>query len=185
MIQPDISVINDQMELVVEPDHVSQLCWNDAERDWEYLVHWKDQSSHEATWESYATLVNQFPDFHLGDKVALLHGGIARPPVMQVYHRKRKKDITAPMSEIKEYKEDDKIFNPAPPALSSAGETDWKMKTAVSTPTNAVTAKATLGREDITPRNSSSLDKINKWEVQAASTINDQPRIIRLTSISG
>ncbi|TYK12527.1 ty3-gypsy retrotransposon protein [Cucumis melo var. makuwa] len=168
MIQPDISVINDQMELVVEPDHVSQLCWNDAERDWEYLVHWKDQSSHEATWESYATLVNQFPDFHLGDKVALLHG-----------------DITAPMSEIKEYKEDDKIFNPAPPALSSAGETDWKMKTAVSTPTNAVTAKATLGREDITPRNSSSLDKINKWEVQAASTINDQPRIIRLTSISG
>ncbi|KAA0025655.1 Transposon Ty3-I Gag-Pol polyprotein [Cucumis melo var. makuwa] len=91
MIQPDISVISDQMELVVEPDHVSQLRWNDAERDWEYLVHWKDQSSHEATWESYATLVNQFPDFHLGDKVALLHGGIARPPAMQVYHRKRKK----------------------------------------------------------------------------------------------
>ncbi|KAA0045700.1 ty3-gypsy retrotransposon protein [Cucumis melo var. makuwa] len=30
-------------------DHVSQLRWNDAERDWEYLVHWKDQPSHEAT----------------------------------------------------------------------------------------------------------------------------------------
>ncbi|KAA0056796.1 ty3-gypsy retrotransposon protein [Cucumis melo var. makuwa] len=84
-------MINDQMELVVEPDHVSQLRWNDAERDWEYLVHWKDQPDHEATWESYATLVNQFLDFHLGDKVALLHGGIARPPVTQVYHRKRKK----------------------------------------------------------------------------------------------
>ncbi|KAL0541182.1 hypothetical protein IC582_021221 [Cucumis melo] len=97
LIQPDISVINDQMELVVEPDHVSQLRWNDAEWDWEYLVHWKDQSDHEATWESYATLVNQFPDLHLEDKVALLHGGIARPPVTQVYHRKRKmgrKDIS-------------------------------------------------------------------------------------------
>ncbi|KAA0039535.1 ty3-gypsy retrotransposon protein [Cucumis melo var. makuwa] len=51
LIQPDISVINDQMELVVEPDHVSQLRSNDAERDWEYLVHWKDQPDHEATWE--------------------------------------------------------------------------------------------------------------------------------------
>ncbi|TYK03080.1 ty3-gypsy retrotransposon protein [Cucumis melo var. makuwa] len=91
LIQPDISMINDQMELVVEPDHVSQLRWNDAERDWEYLVHWKDQPDHEVTWESYATLVNQFPDLHLEDKVTLLHGGIAKPPVTQVYHRKRKK----------------------------------------------------------------------------------------------
>ncbi|KAA0061634.1 ty3-gypsy retrotransposon protein [Cucumis melo var. makuwa] len=79
------------MELVLVPDQVTQLRWNDAERDWEYLVHWKDQPSHEATWESYATLVNQFPDFHLEDKVALLHRGIARPPTTQVYHRKRKK----------------------------------------------------------------------------------------------
>ncbi|TYK06558.1 ty3-gypsy retrotransposon protein [Cucumis melo var. makuwa] len=73
-IQPEISALNDQMELVLEPDQVTQLRWNDAERNWEYLVHWKDQPSHEATWESYATLVNQFPDFHLEDKVALLHG---------------------------------------------------------------------------------------------------------------
>ena len=79
------------MELVLVPDQVTQLRWNDAERDWEYLVHWKDQPSHEATWESYATLVNQFPDFHLEDKVTLLLGGIARPPITQVYHRKRKK----------------------------------------------------------------------------------------------
>ena len=90
-IQPDISALNDQMELVLVLDQVTQLRWNDAERDWEYLVHWKDQPSHEATWESYATLVNQFTDFHLEDKVALLHRGIARPPTTQVYHRKRKK----------------------------------------------------------------------------------------------
>ncbi|KAA0031735.1 ty3-gypsy retrotransposon protein [Cucumis melo var. makuwa] len=95
-IQPDISALNDQMELVLVPDQVTQLRWNDAERDWEYLVHWKDQPSHEATWESYATLVNQFPDFHLEDKVTLLLGGIARPPITQVYHRKRKKGFSGP-----------------------------------------------------------------------------------------
>ncbi|KAA0047603.1 ty3-gypsy retrotransposon protein [Cucumis melo var. makuwa] len=73
-IQPDITTLNDQMELILEPEHVTQLRWNDAERDWEYLVQWKDQPSHEVIWESYATLVNQYPDFHLEDKVALLHG---------------------------------------------------------------------------------------------------------------
>ncbi|KAA0043202.1 ty3-gypsy retrotransposon protein [Cucumis melo var. makuwa] len=46
-IQSDIAALNDQMELVLEPDQVTQLRWNDAERDWEYLVHWKDQPSHE------------------------------------------------------------------------------------------------------------------------------------------
>ncbi|KAA0051932.1 Transposon Ty3-G Gag-Pol polyprotein [Cucumis melo var. makuwa] len=57
-IQPDIAMLNDQMELVLEPENVTQLRWNDTERDWEYLVQWKDQPSHEATWESYAMLAN-------------------------------------------------------------------------------------------------------------------------------
>ncbi|KAL0549668.1 hypothetical protein IC582_014155 [Cucumis melo] len=83
-VYPDIAMINDQMELVMEPENVTQLRWNKAERDWEYLVQWKDQPSHEATWESYAKLRHQIPNFHLEDKVALLYGGIARPPITQV-----------------------------------------------------------------------------------------------------
>ncbi|KAA0052306.1 ty3-gypsy retrotransposon protein [Cucumis melo var. makuwa] len=75
-VQPDIAILNDQMELVLKPKNVTQLCWNKAKRDWEYLVQWKDQPSHEATWESYAMLRHQFPNFHLEDKVALLHGGM-------------------------------------------------------------------------------------------------------------
>ncbi|TYK05774.1 ty3-gypsy retrotransposon protein [Cucumis melo var. makuwa] len=93
-IQPDIAALNDQMELVLEPENVTQFRWNDAERDWEYLVQWKDQPSHEATWESYAMLANQYPDFHLEDKVTLLHGSIARPPITEVYQMKGKKDIS-------------------------------------------------------------------------------------------
>ncbi|KAA0032387.1 ty3-gypsy retrotransposon protein [Cucumis melo var. makuwa] len=73
-VYADIALINDQMELVLEPENVTQLRWNEAERDWEYLVQWKDQPSHEATWEFYAVLRHQFPNFHLEDKVVLLHG---------------------------------------------------------------------------------------------------------------
>ena len=57
-IQLDIAMLNDQMVLVLEPENVTQIRWNDAERDWKYFVQWKDQPSHEATWESYAMLAN-------------------------------------------------------------------------------------------------------------------------------
>ncbi|TYK29009.1 ATP-dependent DNA helicase-like protein RECG [Cucumis melo var. makuwa] len=76
---------------------MTQLHWNDAERDWEYLVHWKDQPSHEATWESYAMLVNQFLDFHLEDKVALLHGvllGLQSPKFIKERGRRVTRGVT-------------------------------------------------------------------------------------------
>ena len=65
--------------------------WNEAEGDWECLMSWKNQLDHEATWESYAVLKEQFPDFHLEDKLTFLHGGIARFPIKHVYKRKGKK----------------------------------------------------------------------------------------------
>ena len=34
-VYADIALINDQMELVLEPENVTQLRWNEAERDWE------------------------------------------------------------------------------------------------------------------------------------------------------
>ena len=67
-VQLDISLLNDQMELVLEPENVTELCWNDTERDWEYLVKWKDQPAHEATWESYAVLTNEYPELSNGHK---------------------------------------------------------------------------------------------------------------------
>lgn len=73
-VQTDISLLNDQMELVLESKNVIQIRWNEAERNWEYLVQWKDQPTHEATWGSYAMLTNQYPNFHLEDKMSLLHG---------------------------------------------------------------------------------------------------------------
>lgn len=41
-------------------------------------------------WESYVVLKAQFLDLYLEDKVTLLHGSIARPPIKQVYTRSRK-----------------------------------------------------------------------------------------------
>ena len=68
-VQPNISLLNDQMELVLEPENVTELRWNDTERDWEYLVQWKDQPAHEATWES------------------------VRPPILYQYRRRGNKFV--------------------------------------------------------------------------------------------
>lgn len=48
-IQPHILLFDDPMEWVLEPEKVNQIRWNEAERDWECLVQWKDQPTHEAT----------------------------------------------------------------------------------------------------------------------------------------
>lgn len=54
VIQSDVSLLNEQLEWVLEPCEVMQMCWNDVEKDWECLVVWKNQPEHEVTWESYA-----------------------------------------------------------------------------------------------------------------------------------
>ena len=49
------------------------------------LVQWEDLPDFEATWESVDVMKQQFPAFHLEDKVALLGGRIVRLPITQVY----------------------------------------------------------------------------------------------------
>ena len=49
------------------------------------LIQWKDLPDFEATWESVDVMKQQFPAFHLEDKVALLGGSIVRLPIKQVY----------------------------------------------------------------------------------------------------
>ena len=40
-IQPNISMMNDRMEWVLQPSKVDQMRWNEVKRDWEYFVTWK------------------------------------------------------------------------------------------------------------------------------------------------
>ena len=54
------------------------------------LIQWKNLPACDATWEDFGVIRDQFPNFHLEDKVKLLGGGIDRPPLMYVYSRKSK-----------------------------------------------------------------------------------------------
>ncbi|TYK13668.1 transposon Tf2-1 polyprotein isoform X1 [Cucumis melo var. makuwa] len=48
---------------------------NPATKEWEVLISWQGLPPHEATWENYADFAQQFPHFHLEDKVSL-EGGV-------------------------------------------------------------------------------------------------------------
>ena len=54
----------------------------------EVLIKWKDLPKFEATWELSSAIQQQFPHFHLEDKVRLLAGGIDKPPIRYTYARR-------------------------------------------------------------------------------------------------
>jgi len=45
---------------------------------------------HEATWELCTDFQQQFPDFHLEDKVDLEEESSVRPPLLFTYNRRKK-----------------------------------------------------------------------------------------------
>lgn len=63
--------LSPDLELLVEPAEllgVRRHC-QDAHKSLEVLIKWKDLPLFEATWENYDYLLQQFPEFHLEDKV--------------------------------------------------------------------------------------------------------------------
>ncbi|TYK17995.1 putative F-box/LRR-repeat protein 9 [Cucumis melo var. makuwa] len=57
----------------------------------EWLIKWKGLPESEAIWESVYLMNQQFPMFHLEDKVNLEPRGIVRPPIVHMYKRMSKK----------------------------------------------------------------------------------------------
>nr|GFB59813.1 hypothetical protein [Tanacetum cinerariifolium] len=71
-------VVNDLPDVVESgavliPDTVCGSRVNEGRR--EVLIAWKGMPVTEATWESFDEMRQQFPDFHLEDKVSFLGGG--------------------------------------------------------------------------------------------------------------
>ncbi|GAU28744.1 hypothetical protein TSUD_372530 [Trifolium subterraneum] len=56
----------------------------EGQRVKQVLIQWTDKAVEEATWEDMVTIANQFPEFNLEDKVALLEGGIVRDQVNEM-----------------------------------------------------------------------------------------------------
>ncbi|TYK15071.1 Ty3/gypsy retrotransposon protein [Cucumis melo var. makuwa] len=86
--QPQLTA---EFELQLWPETVLGIRWSPELGANEWLVKWKGLPDSEATWESVYSMNQQFPSFHLEDKVILEPRGIVRPPIINVYKRRGKK----------------------------------------------------------------------------------------------
>jgi len=81
--------LTQELELQVEPEAVRQIR-KLINGKLEVLIKWKNLSEFENTWEEYAIIDQQFPDFHLEDKVILIGKGNDVPQVIKTYSRRPK-----------------------------------------------------------------------------------------------
>ena len=87
-LPPQLSV---DLEMLVEPETllgVRPKTLGNA-GDVEVLLKWKDLPDFEATWEDFYMIQQQFPSFHLEDKVKVWAGGNVRPPIRFTYARRK------------------------------------------------------------------------------------------------
>ncbi|PON56653.1 histone H3-K9 methyltransferase, partial [Trema orientale] len=81
--------LTEELELTVEPELVSAMR-KSSTGQLEVLIKWKDLPTSEDTWESFDKIQQQFPTFHLEDKVLSLGGSNDKPPVRFTYVRRKK-----------------------------------------------------------------------------------------------
>ncbi|KAL2518504.1 Ribonuclease H-like domain containing protein [Abeliophyllum distichum] len=87
------SQLNGEMEMMVEPEAVLGVRPGSRNNTHgiDVLIQWKWLPPLEATWEPFNLLKQQFPDFHLEDKVSLVGGSDDKPPIQMTCVRHRHK----------------------------------------------------------------------------------------------
>ena len=73
---------------MLEPESLLEVRPGSHKEAPQALIKWRHLPTFEATWEDFGVIQDQFPAFHLEDKVKLLAGGIDRPPLTYVYARR-------------------------------------------------------------------------------------------------
>ena len=70
------SQLSEDLELLLKPAEVLgyHIIGNSIPHDVEVLIRWKDLPAHVTTWETFTLIQNQFPSFHLEDKVTAGRG---------------------------------------------------------------------------------------------------------------
>ena len=82
-------ILTPSLEWASEPESLLDIRKSETGDGAEVLVQWKGLSSRESTWEPLTTLVQQFPNFDLEDKVSLLRLSIDRLRGPLAYVRRR------------------------------------------------------------------------------------------------
>ncbi|GJS64186.1 putative mitochondrial protein [Tanacetum coccineum] len=93
------------MEMRVQPQEVLGVREgkSNSKEDREVLIRWKSLPKYESTLEPFQLIQNQFPYFHLEDKVLLWEGGIDMNTSQrwgQVFQRHKKKRVEGPLKYI-------------------------------------------------------------------------------------
>ncbi|KAI0497126.1 hypothetical protein KFK09_023454 [Dendrobium nobile] len=72
------ATLTEDLEVILEPMELKGVRQKE-DKTKEVLIQWKNLPDYEATWEPYERRKQQFPDFHLEDKVILWEGGNVTP----------------------------------------------------------------------------------------------------------
>lgn len=83
------AILTRSLEWATKPEKLLDIRKSISGQGAEVLVQWSGLPLIEATWESLAELVNQFPAFNLEDKVSLLWGSIERLRIAMAFMRKK------------------------------------------------------------------------------------------------
>ena len=94
-------MLTENFELQLWPENVLGIRWNKELRANEWLIKWQGLPESDATWESVYQMNQQFPSFHLEDKVNVEPRGIVRPPILHTYKRRDRKVIQMDKNEEK------------------------------------------------------------------------------------
>ncbi|KAL0544392.1 hypothetical protein IC582_019507 [Cucumis melo] len=93
VVQHQHPMLTENFELQLWPENVLGIRWNKVLGANEWLIKWQGLPESEATWESVYQMNQQFPSFHLEDKVNVEPRGIVRPPILHTYKRRDRKVI--------------------------------------------------------------------------------------------
>uniref|UniRef100_A0A803P5M9 Uncharacterized protein n=1 Tax=Cannabis sativa TaxID=3483 RepID=A0A803P5M9_CANSA len=85
--------LTDDLEWLLELNSLLAIHPGSHKTSPQALIKWQHLPESEATWEDFVVIRDQFPQFHLEDKVRFLAGGIDRPPLTYVYARRNKKSL--------------------------------------------------------------------------------------------
>lgn len=87
--------LNEKLEMLVEPEALLGIRPRVGSniKGLDVLIQWKGLLPLEATWESYEMMRQQFPLFHLEDKVNLMGGCNDRTDILLTYQRHNKMNL--------------------------------------------------------------------------------------------
>ena len=89
--EPSLQVpaqLSPEMEMLLTPVAILGVRPGSG-KEYDVLIQWDGLPATDATWEAASEIQQQFPNFHLEDKVKVWAVGIDKPPIIFTYSRRK------------------------------------------------------------------------------------------------